>query len=176
YLTSIALSGDIVFVADAGTRSVWKFNHEGVNLGKIAEEDAGAGIPKLVVPSPFFDLAALDDSGVWVVNPGQHTIARFSHDGKLLESWGTHSHEVEGFCGCCNPSHIAMFKDGSFVTSEKGFVRVKTYDPQGNFSGLVASAGQFQKGSQGLALAVDSSQRILVMDKKTKVIRVFVRK
>ncbi len=176
YLTSIALSGDVVFVADAGTRSVWKFNHAGVNLGRIAEEDAEAGIPKLVVPSPFFDLAAPDDSSVWVVNPGQHKLFRFSHDGNLLDSWGTHSHEVEGFCGCCNPSHIALFEDGSFVTSEKGFVRVKTYDPKGNFTGLVASADQFQKGAQGLALAVDSSQRILVMDMKNKGIRVFVRK
>jgi len=82
----------------------------------------------------------------------------------------------EGFCGCCNPSHIALFPDGRFVTSEKGLPRVKVYDAKGVFVGLVAGPDMFAEDAVGLDLAVDSRGRILVLDPARRMVRVFAAK
>ena len=82
----------------------------------------------------------------------------------------------DGFSVCFNPSHIAMLPDGSFVTSEKGIVRVKKHNPAGEFVCLVACPDQFAEGTEGLDLAVDSAQRILVLDPKAPAVRIFIMK
>jgi hypothetical protein len=81
--------------------------------------------------------------------------------------------EIEGFCGCCNPSHFAFLEDGSFVTSEKGIARVKVYNRLGDLVSVVAGPDQFKEGVEGLDLAIDSKQRIYVLDPLEKAIRVF---
>jgi hypothetical protein len=83
--------------------------------------------------------------------------------------------EIEGFCGCCNPSHFVILDDGSFVTSEKGIVRVKVYNRLGNVVSVVAGPDQFAEGTVGLDLAKDSSQRIYVLDPPKKAVRIFAK-
>ena len=175
-VTSMAVVGNFLFVADAGTRHVWKFNLNGKLLGKIGDENKKEGIPKFIVPSPYFDLAVAGDDTIWVVNPGRHKLEHFTLDGTLIGMWGVASSEMEGFCGCCNPTHIALLDDGSFVTSEKGYPRVKIYDSTGEFSGIVAAGSQFAEKTKGLDLAVDSKNRIYLLDPKMKKIRIFIRK
>jgi len=81
--------------------------------------------------------------------------------------------QLDGFGGCCNPSHVAMLSDGSFVTSEKGLERVKIHLPSGDFKSVVAAPSQFDEGTKGLDLAVDSKDRILVLDPSRKMVRIF---
>ena len=83
--------------------------------------------------------------------------------------------EIEGFCGCCNPSHFAILEDGSFVTSEKGIPRVKIYDRLGRLASVVAGSDRFDEGTVGLDLALDSAQRILVLDPARRAVRIFVK-
>ncbi len=84
--------------------------------------------------------------------------------------------EIQGFLCCCNPSHFAILEDGSFVTTEKGLVRVKIYDRLGRLSGVVAGPDQFQEGTVGLDVAVDAQQtRIHVLDPVRNSVRVFER-
>ncbi|MBM3243119.1 hypothetical protein FJZ31_43220, partial [Candidatus Poribacteria bacterium] len=54
-----------------------------------------------------------------------------------LVGLGYLSMDIDGFCGCCNPVNFAMLPDGRFVTCEKGLPRVKIYDADGTFSGVV---------------------------------------
>jgi hypothetical protein len=82
--------------------------------------------------------------------------------------------DIEGFCGCCNPTHFAFLPDGSFVTSEKGIPRVKVYDRLGRLAAVVAGPDRFREGVQGLDLAVDQTERILVLDPARRAVRVFV--
>lgn len=173
-LTSIVWDDDNVFVADAGNRLVWRFDPEGRLLGKIAEKDKTRGEPGLVIPSPYFDVAPGAAGSVWVVDPGRHELRSYSYAGDIRSSWKRAAMSVEGFCGCCNPTHIAMLPDGSFVTSEKGFVRVKIYGPSGDFIGVVAGPEKFAKDTRGLDLAVDSKGRILVLDPESKAVRIFL--
>ncbi|NJO93063.1 MAG: hypothetical protein HC831_31980 [Chloroflexia bacterium] len=80
---------------------------------------------------------------------------------------------MDGFSGCCNPSHAALLSDGSFVTAEKGLERVKIHNANGDLKCVVAKPNQFIEGTVGLDLAVDSKDRIFILDPEKKMIRIF---
>jgi len=175
-LTSIAITPEDLFVADAGEKVIYHYDHSGKLINRIGEKDPQNNIPGFVVPSPYFDLAVNSSGELWVVDPGRHLFRNFSYDGKLVSSWGKTSMGVEGFCGCCNPSNFAYLSDGSIVTSEKGIERIKLYAPDGTYKCLVATPDSFEEGTRGLDLAVDSQDRILVLDPVKKRVRFFVKK
>jgi len=81
---------------------------------------------------------------------------------------------LEGFAGCCNPSHFALLPGGGFVTSEKGLPRVKEYSPDGTLRTVVAGSEGFAPGSVGLDLATDPGGRVYVLDPVARAVRVFV--
>jgi hypothetical protein len=172
-ITSIAISKESVFDADAGNHIVWKFSKSGDKQARIGEKNKVKDIPGFVIPSPYFDVAVDPDGFLWVVNPGRHSLENYTKQGNLRTSWGEYSMKVEGFCGCCNPTHITILDDGSFVTSEKGIARVKIYNRLGNFVSIVATPDQFKEGTVGLDLAKDSSQRIYILDPMKKAVRIF---
>lgn len=175
-LTSIAVTPADVFVADAGEKVVYRYDRNGKLAGRIGQKDPQKDIPGFVVPSPYFDLGVSPAGQLWVVDPGRHTFMNFSPDGKVVSTWGKTSMGVEGFCGCCNPSNFAFLPDGSFITSEKGIERIKIYSPDGSYKYLVATPDSFEEGTRGLDLAVDSQERILVLDPAKRKVRLFVKK
>lgn len=175
-ITSIAVSENYVFVADAGFQTVWKFDKNGRRLSRIGDKDEKKDIPGFIIPSPFFDVAVDPDGFLWVANTGRHSLENYTLDGDFRTSWGEFSMDIEGFCGCCNPTHFAFLEDGSFVTSEKGIARVKIYNRLGNLVSVVAGPDSFADGTVGLDLAVDSAQRILVLDPSQKIVRIYEKK
>jgi len=172
-ITSIAASNDYVFVADAGNRVVRKYDKSGNNLLGIGEKDESRDIPGCVIPGRFFDVSIDPDGFLWVVNPGRHSLENYTFNGDLRSYWGEYSMEIEGFCGCCNPSHITILDDGKFITSEKGIARIKVYNRLGNLESVVAGPSQFIEGTKGLDLANDSNGRIYVLDPMKKSVRIF---
>ena len=188
-LTSIAVLKNNVFVADAGNRIVLRFDTEGKLINRIGKKDKDRNIPGFVIPSPYLDIAVGSDGLLRVVNPGRHRIEAYTFGGDLEFWWGVYSPNVEGFCGCCNPVNFVILGDDSFVTCEKGLVRVKIYDVDGNFVGVVAGPEQLLEAGEakicqipancqsgGFDLAVDDQQRILVLDTIRNVIKIFVKK
>ncbi len=188
-ITSIAAGQDDVFVADAGNRVVIRYDLGGKIVTEIGKKDADRNIPGFMIPSPYFDLAIADDGLLRVVNPGLHSIEAYTFDGDLEFSWGKASAGIEGFCGCCNPINFAILSDGNFITCEKGLTRVKEYDSVGKFVGVVAgseqlipyekacvceTAAQCQTG--GFDVAVDSKDRVYVLDTVSNIVRVFAKK
>ncbi len=188
-LTSIAVLPPDVYVADAGNRVVIRYDTSGQLLNRIGKKDTQRGIGGFVIPSPNFDLAMADDGLLRVVNPGKHRIEAYTPDGDLEFYWGDYSMRIQGFSGCCNPMNFTLLTDGSFVTSEKGLTRVKIYDRDGKFVGVVAGPEQLvgrgnsavcsnvaecQEGS--FDVAVDSAGRILVLDTHRNDVRIFVKK
>jgi hypothetical protein len=172
-ITSIAASGNNVFVADAGRKVVYRYDKKGNLLNTIGLKDPATGVPGFIIPSPYFDLGISHDGNLWVVNPGRHSFEKYTFEGKLISSWSKASMAMEGFCGCCNPSNFAMLNDSLFVTSEKGIERVKIYNADGSFHSIVATPDLFEEGTKGLDLAVDKQNRILVLDPVKLVVRVF---
>ena len=74
-------------------------------------------------------------------------------------------------------------KNGHFVTAEKGIPRVKVYDADGNFVAVVAGPDELlespisdQDRTIAFDVAVDSRNRVLVLDRISSSIRIFTKK
>jgi hypothetical protein len=176
FITSLVLSSKNVYIADAGNRIIWEFTLKGEFVKKIGGKDKARDIPGFIIPSYYFDIDLDSDGSLWVVNPGRHCLENYTIDGALRTSWGQYSTQLEGFCGCCNPTHFKLLANGSFVTSEKGIARVKVYNAMGALESMVAGPDQFLKGTKGLDLAIDSLKQIYVLDAYKKQVRIFKKK
>lgn len=175
-ITSIALKDDLLYVADAGNRRVLRYDANGQLLGEFvgkAESAAGHGF---IVPSPNFDLIVNSYGELWVVNPGKHAIENYSDEGVMRGYWQNSSTDIEGFTGCCNPAEICVMEDGSFVTSEKGLVRIKVYDQSGKLLSVVAAPEKFEEEGKAPEVAVDSEGSIYALDFDKNMIRIFEKK
>ena len=175
-VTSIALALPDVYAADAGNRVVVRYDDTGNVRTLIGQKNTEHGIPGFVIPSPYFDVAIGTDNSLWVVNPGLHEFENFVRDGTLRTAWQRRGLGLDGFCGCCNPSHMAIQPDGSIVTAEKAIARVKICEPDGALRCLVAGPDQFAEGTVGLDVAVDSHGQILVLDPVARAIRIFTQR
>jgi len=185
-ITSIAAVGDTVYVADAGHRRVVVYDQAGQVTRQIGAANEAQGFAGFVVPSPYFDLAPARDGLLRVVNPGRLRVDAFTLDGTYEFSWGASSNALEDFCGCCNPTALAVLPDGSFITAEKGLMRVKEYNSDGAFVGVVAGPAQLAVSMEpkvcqspqecqagGLDVAVDASGQVYVLDTRQGQVRVF---
>ncbi|MEI7523390.1 MAG: hypothetical protein WCJ95_03625 [Mariniphaga sp.] len=175
-ITSLAEKSGILFVADAGKRIIRKFSLAGNPLGVIEGKTGNDQIHGFIIPSPYFDIAFNEDGELWVVNPGKHALENYTVSGDLRTWWKATSVRIEGFSGCCNPAHFAFLPDGSFVTSEKGTVRIKVYKPSGEFVGIVAAPAKFKENHTAPDLATDNQGNIYALDLDKKMIRQFVKK
>jgi len=176
YVTALAVMDGTVFAADAGNRLVLRYDSTGTRLGEITGKKDPADSKGFIVPSPYFDLARGRGGTLWVTNPGRRAIQEHSVDGAFMTQWGHASMQADGFCGCCNPTHLAALPDGSFITAEKGLVRVKVYSPAGEFTGIVAGPESFAVSAEVRDIGSDSRGRVLVLDSHTPAVRGFTRK
>jgi hypothetical protein len=176
-ITSLAVSGDKVFVADAGNRIVYECDRKGKITMKIGEKNEQKGISGYVIPSPFFDLSLDEEGFLWVVNPGKQRLENYNADGSLRTSWGEPGMKLEGFSGCCNPAEMAIMEDNSFVTSEKGMPRIKLYGQHGELKGVVAPPDKFDVDSYYAPdVTVDAEHRVYALDFDRKQVRIFALK
>jgi hypothetical protein len=174
YFTGVAAGEADVFVADAGTRAVLRYDRSGRLKGRIGEKDKTRNIPGLIIPSPFFDVEIARDGLLRVANTGRHRVEVYTFDGDLEQAWGTPGWGIKDFCGCCNPINLTLLPDGRVVTFEKGIPRVKVYSAQGSFESVVAGAESFVANAKvcgpndctlgGLDGVADSKGRIYILD------------
>jgi hypothetical protein len=173
FITAIAFKDDVVFVADAGNRLVYRYARSGDLLNTIEGKGRMEGNYGFVIPSPYFDLVVDPYDELWVVNPGLHHLENYTDAGALRAYWGEASFSTEGFTGCCNPVHIAVMKDGRFITSEKGLVRIKVYKASGELDCVVAGPDAFDENAEGPDITTDSSDRVYALDYNRNLIRIF---
>ncbi len=172
-ITSVAVKGDHVYVADAGNRRVVIYKNDGEIVSDFegkAETEAGHGF---IIPSPNFDVVVNSYGEIWVVNPGKHAIENYTDEGQMRGFWQNSSLEIEGFLGCCNPAEITVRQDGSFVTSEKGLVRIKIYDQSGKLESVVAGPDLFKEEGKAPEVCVDELNHVYALDFDRNVVRVF---
>jgi hypothetical protein len=182
YFTGLVATETDVFVADAGSRVVLRYDRSGKLKGRIGEKDKERNVPGFIVPSPFFDVELGPDGLLHVTNPGRHRVETYTPDGDLELAWGRPGAAIENFCGCCNPINLALLGDGRVVTFEKGIPRVKVYAADGTFDSVVAGAEAFAENAQvcgpndctvgGLDGAVDAKGRVYILDFVTGDVRV----
>jgi hypothetical protein len=171
--TSIACSEHYIFIADAGQNVVQRFDWEGKLLESFGESQPPHFSPAINGVRASFDLAFDLDDLVYVVNRRDHRIEGYSDQGHLERHWGNASPAVEDFAGTNNPVHLAITSSDHFVTAEEDPLRIKLYSRFGKFERVVC-------GSDGVGsvagLAADSRNRILVLDGKSRCVRVFEEK
>jgi len=171
HLSAIAATEGLVAVADSGARLVRLL--DGKSERTLGAKDETRSYPGIVAPSPHVDVAWSRDGLLLVTNPGRHSIETWTRDGAFRSAWGTASSDLAGFCGCCNPTDIALLADGSVVTAEKGIPRVKVYGADGAFREVVAAPDAFDSATNGLDLAVNRAGEIAVLDERARAVRWF---
>ncbi len=172
-ITSLAVKDSILFAADAGNRKVMRYLTNGTLSGSFTGKRDSADLHGFIIPSPYFELAINADGELWVVNPGKHAFENYTFDGELRGFWERTAMTIDGFSGCCNPAQIAVMPDGSFVTAEKGLVRIKIHKASGEVLSVVAAPEMFQGETQAPDLAVSPSGDIYALDFERRMIRVF---
>ena len=187
-LTSLAVFEDSVLAADAGNRVVVRWDADGRLITVIGRPDPDRNVQGFILPGGDFAVAVHRDAIVRVTNPGARRIEAYTLDGEFLAHWGHASPAIDGFFGCCNPSHLAMLADGRFVTAEKGIPRVKVYSPEGEFESVVATPRQLsprlvsgravrdQQTQAVRGVVADTAGRVLVLDAHQRSVRIFERK
>jgi sugar lactone lactonase YvrE len=173
YITSLAAIDGKIYVADAQAAMVYCFSEEGKLLKTIGQTADKKELTFFVLPSYYFDVAIGNDKTLWIANTGRHKLVQLDNDEHIISSWGETSSAVEGFCGCCNPSNFALINDGSFITAEKGLVRIKKYNKNGDFECVIAGPEKFKEDAKGLDIAIDSNDRIYVLEPEAMKIHVF---
>lgn len=175
-ISSLALLGEKLYVANAAKRQVVWYDREGKFGGVLGSGKGGKAGAVFRLPSPRLDLARMPDGRLAVNNPGHHRIEIYDATNTRAFSFGKASPAIGGFSGCCNPTHLAVLPNGNFVTSEKGIARVKIQDADGRVLAVVAAPKQFARNVVGLDLAVDAKGTIYVLDPISKTVRRFVKK
>lgn len=172
-LTSVAAIDSLVFVADAGNRRILKYSSEGELLSQFEGKSGDDVLHGFIIPSPYFDIDINSYGDLWVVNPGMHAMENYTYDGRMREYWDKIGVNISGFSGCCNPAHFTFLKDGRFVTSEKGLVRIKVYKSSGELDGVVAAPDKFINDGHAPDVATDSLANVYALDYDKKMVRVF---
>jgi DNA-binding beta-propeller fold protein YncE len=173
-VASLAAAKDAVYVADAGDKNVAQYDPGGRLVRFISLKNSdGSGF---LVPGVCFDVAVDASGSLWAVDPGRRRVLKISPAGEILAAWGKTSTALDGFSGCCNPVNIALFPDGSFVAQEKGLLRIKLYDRNGAFLGVVAGPTSFDASLSSLDLAAGADGTVYAVDDHLKSVRIFVKK
>ncbi len=163
YLTGLAANGRFVYVADAGARRIVRYAGDGDYIDEIDE---------FQIPSAFFDCLCDSQGLLYVGHTGKHRVERYDEGNQLVASWGRFGERREDFCGCCNPTNIALLSDGRIATTEKGVPRLKVYSPQGELLAMLG-AGEFPGNAAGMDLAADGRDRIYLMEPVSKKVRIY---
>jgi len=166
-ITSLAFSKDHVYAADAQSKQILKYSSRG-NASQVPT----VVYKNAVVPSAYFDVMYLPEGDLVLVDPGKQKIRIVKHGDGSRSAWGTGGDRADQFIGCCNPSHIAAFSNGDIVTLEKGIGRISRYTKEGRWIETCAVIKD-ARGTEFADMAVDGFDRIWIIDKKTKMIRIF---
>lgn len=192
YITSVATTGRSLYIADSGARRIHHFSTDGDFIEDFTELLIPSGNPscaatdlppagtklgnpaeKFVIPSGYFDCATDAQGILHVGHTGKHRVERYDGSDQVLSYWGKFGNQPEDFCGCCNPTNLALFADGRVATTEKGMPRLKVYDANGKLLAYLGSEA-FPLHAAGLDLAIDSKDRIALVEPQSGTIRFYV--
>ena len=172
FVTELAVTDDEIFVADARSRWIHRFDQQRSLINHIGDQHRKGGFH---IPNGVLDFAVDLDGTVVVANPGMHRVERYRPDGESLGYFGRFGQqEPEGFPGCCNPTNLALGPGGEIVVSEKAGPRVKVYDAQGELISVVAAGEDFDPACKNMDLAVTDTGAIGVVDPVERMVVLFV--
>lgn len=168
--TSVATHDDYLLVGDSGTRAIHRYDREGKFVNTIGRDNRTVGF---MIPNSQVDFVVNGEGIIHAVNPGKHRVERYTLEGKLLGHMGRFTGtNPEGFSGCCNPTNVALRRDGRVVVTVKAPPAVKIYDPGGKLLEVMGT-NAFDPGSRNMDVAVDAEGTVYVIDPVRRRICVF---
>jgi len=162
YATGICVSGENIFIADAGLKTVFRFNRMGEPINEIASTAMSATTTGFFIPTPYFD-CAVHEGVLSVPNPGHLRVERYDFEGHPLDRWGKPGAKEDEFPGCSNPTNLAILPGGDIVVSQKGQPCLKLFDSKGTYL-KTFGASLFNPSTQGIDLAVNTKGEIFAVD------------
>jgi len=113
-----------LFIVDRDAHEVVICSRDGQRLGGLGRRDSPLD------PFNHPTNVAFAPGGEIYVSDGyaNHKVHRFSADGELIGSWGTHGHGQGAFI---NPHAIWVRSDGSVLVVDRGNNRVQVFTPEG---------------------------------------------
>ena len=161
-VTALVVTPDDVFVADAGSRWIHRFDRDRRLVNHIGDRHRKGGFH---IPSGVLDFDRDEDGTLVVANQGMHRVERYEADGTARGHFGRFGHQDPAdFPGCCNPTNLTLAPGGAIVVSEKAGPRVKVYDREGTLLEVVADDEPFDPACKNMDLAVDPDGAIAVAD------------
>jgi sugar lactone lactonase YvrE len=160
-ISAIGVTGASILLADVKDRCIRRYDRKGTFVKDIGKDNRMRGF---MIPNQHLDFAIDPEGVIHAPNPGKHRVESYALDGKLICHFGRFGGpDTAGFGGCCNPTNIALTRQGRVVVTEKADPRVKVYDALGK---LLAVMGEkdFDPACKNMDVAVDSGGRIYVAD------------
>lgn len=169
-VTSIGFFGDHILIADAKDRCIRRYDKAGTWLNNIGKDNRTRGF---LIPNGYLDFSVDSEGIIHAPNPAKHRVERYTMTGELLGHFGKFgARQPEDFPGCCNPTNLALEKEGRVVVTEKAGPRLKVYDGAGRMLALVGSEF-FDANCKNMDVAIDAQGRIYVIDTVRLNIHVF---
>lgn len=160
-ITEVAVLKESVLLGDATHRGIHRYDLDGTYRNAIGKDNRTRG---LMIPNGAVDFAVDPEGILHAANPGKHRVERYTPSGELLGHFGKFTGtQPEGFSGCCNPTNVALTRDGRVVVTVKAPPRAKIYDRTGKLLALLG-VDAFDPAAKNMDVAVDGKARIYVAD------------
>lgn len=159
-ISGIAVTDTDVFVACYAALGwgydIWRLDHQLQNPVKIVEKLRGC--------CGQMDIQR-EGNGICVAENSMHRVCRYDREGKLLKHFGERETvKGRGFEGCCNPMNLRLSKSGEIYTSESSIGRIRKFNSNGEYVGLVGQA-KLVSGCKHVAVAVSPDEhRVYLLD------------
>lgn len=160
-VTSIAVHGENVLLADAQDRCIRRYDRQGKWLNDIGRDNNTKGF---LIPNGHLDFAVDANGIIHAANPAKFRVERYSLSGELLGHFGKFgTKRAEDFPGCCNPTNLTLSSKGHVIVTEKADPRMKVFDADGKMLAHVGS-DSFNHNCKNMDVAVDAQGNIYVVD------------
>lgn len=163
----VAAQGDVVIVADAGARMLWRLNRARDTIEPFA--------PFTGASAQYGGSLQLgNDLAVWVALPGEHEVVQFDVRGQLVRRWRDDANVPQ-------PVAVAVPDDRSEVLVADGASgRIAAYNPLGGLIALLGpatpallqSVAAMSIGPRGLYVLDGAAQQVVVFGRRGEVVEV----
>lgn len=161
-IRGLAVTEEDVFISCNGVEGhgydVWRMNHDFSSPVKIVSDLRGC--------CGNMDIQA-GNGELYVAENSRHRVGRYDRDGKLIAEFGKPDREdtsANGFASCCNPMNLRFGPGGEVYTAESELGRIKRFNPDGTFLGVVGKV-KLVPGCKQVAIAVTpDGGRVYMLD------------
>jgi len=169
--SGIACNGNSILVTDAANSCIHRYGKDGKfieDIGRTAVAKRGS----FATCCGILDAAVGKDGKIYVANLGAHRVEVYQN-GRMISNFGKAGNTPNDFCGCCNPTNMAIAANGEIITTEKTIPRIKIFSRDGKKMLALIGADNFNKDCYNMYVAVDSKYRVYAVDNGSNCVRIF---